>query len=351
MRSPTIPTLVLGGSGYVSAELIRLLAGHPSFRLDCVVSSSHAGERIETVFPHFAGALGDLAFSGMEEAKQWIDSKRRVALFSALPHGEAASLSELLAASSAAEVSIVDMSADFRLSDPEAFSTVYGMPHGAPGLYSEFTCALPDLPGETPEGHVSHPGCFTTCVALGAAPFLKLGLLAEPKLAVSAVTGSTGAGRQPRTGTHHPERQSALWAYDPLRHRHTHEMRRLLAHDGVAPDIAFVPHSGPFSRGIHATIFADLSASQSPEELVGAYTDFYSGTPFVETSLRLPSVKEVVGSNRCHIGIAVEGTKAVVTCVIDNLVKGAAGGAVQWMNRLFALEPSQGLTTPMPGWI
>ncbi|MBS1722168.1 MAG: N-acetyl-gamma-glutamyl-phosphate reductase [Armatimonadetes bacterium] len=351
MQSKTIPTVVLGGSGYVSAELVRLLLGHPAFRLEHVVSASHVGQRLDEVFPHLAGACGDLKFTAMEEAQTQLATKKQAAVFSAMQHGaSAAALQELLCAASPS-VKAVDVSADFRLKDPAEFKSVYGADHGAPALFDQFTCALPDLEHGVPEGHVSHPGCFTTCVSLGSAPLTKLGLLESPTLIVSAVTGSSGAGRQPKSGTHHPERQSALWAYEPLKHRHVREMEQLLEADGQKPQVHFVPHSGPFSRGIHATIFANAKKAQKASDLVETYADFYASSPFVSVGTRMPSVKEVVGSNRCHIGVAVQGRQIVVTSVIDNLVKGAAGGAVQWMNRLLSLEEGTGLTTPVPGWV
>lgn len=347
MLKKTIPTIILGGSGYVSAELIRLILMHPAFRLDTIVSSSHQGQRIDAAFPHLTGVTGELAFSGIEDAIAILDGKRQVAVFSAMPHGETAAVLQSLMGGSSDAVKLVDVSADFRLSSAEKFEEVYKHNHGAPEMFDSFTCALPDIESSTPEGYIAHPGCFTTCVVLGSAPLIKLGLLSSPSISVSAVTGSTGAGRQPRAGTHHPERQSAMWAYEPLRHRHVPEMRQLL--DGA--QINFVPHSGPFSRGIHATIFGNSIKPWSAEELVEKYQEFYTNSPFVTVGTRLPSVKEIVGSNRCCIGIASQGDQVVITSVIDNLVKGAAGGAVQWMNRLFALDEDAGLNIPMPGWI
>ena len=347
MPAKTISTVILGGSGYVSAELIRLVLSHPSFRLDAAVSSSHQGERLDEMFTHLAGAAEDMTFAGIEALEPILANKRQVALFLALQHGETASALQLMGPSLHDAVKVVDVSADFRLANPDTFAEVYGQPHGAPELYSKFHCGLPDLESDTPDAYISHPGCFTTCVTLGSAPLAKLSLLASPHLTVSAVTGSSGAGRQPRAGTHHPQRQSALWAYEPLRHRHIPEMQQLL---GVER-IDFVPHSGPFSRGIHSTIFADLKQETSTENLVTQYTEFYKSSPFISVGTRLPSVKEIVGSNRCHIGISVDGKRVVVTSVIDNLVKGAAGGAVQWMNRLFGLSQDTGLTAPMPGYI
>jgi N-acetyl-gamma-glutamyl-phosphate reductase len=142
-----------------------------------------------------------------------------------------------------------------------------------------------------------------------------------------------------------------MWAYQPLSHRHRPEMEMLLGQLGGGVDLAFVPHSGPFSRGIHSTIFATLTTDASPQAVLDVYDAFYAGSPFVKAGLRMPTLKEIVGSNRCHIGLAVEGRQVIVTSVIDNLVKGAAGGAVQWMNRMFGLDQKEGLTSAVHGWV
>lgn len=346
MPGKLIPAIVLGAGGYVGAEFVRLISGHPSLRLEAAVSESRAGGLIADTYPHLSG-LGDLSFVDIEHALEAVHRRTFVAVFSALPHGEAARL--LLPFLECANASVVDVSADFRLADADAFAKVYKHEHGAPERFSEFLFGLPDLTAQTPERHASHPGCFTTCVTLGAAPLMSL--LDTNHLTISAVTGSTGAGRQAKPGTHHPERHSGLWAYEPIRHRHVPEMKRLLATEGSEPEILFVPHSGPFSRGMLATIFGKLKAPMTVDALVKLYQEFYEKSPFISVGTRMPSVKEVVGSNRCHIGIAVQGDDVVVTSVIDNLVKGAAGGGIQWMNRILGLPQETGLMTPGPGWV
>ncbi|MBL8047481.1 MAG: N-acetyl-gamma-glutamyl-phosphate reductase [Chthonomonas sp.] len=349
MLNKSIPTIVLGGSGYVAAECLGLLLNHPYFRIESVVSTSQVGTRIDEVFPHLTGVAEDLTFTDLESAKPRLAGKRQVALFSAMPHGETARvLEELLAGGTSARV--VDISADFRTSDAAEYEQIYGKPHEGPTLLPQFHFGLPDLDKETPEAMISHPGCFTTGITLAIAPLVANQLI-EPQVQVSAITGSTGAGRQLGAGTHHPHRQSSMWAYQPLVHRHTPEIRRLLqAH---APDltVAFVPHSGPFARGIHATCFATLRKPMSTAAVTDLISAFYAHTPFVKVAAGMPTLKEIVGSNRCHLGVAVSGNQVVITSVIDNLVKGAAGGAVQWMNRLFSLDEKEGLVNAVPGWI
>lgn len=349
MLNKSIPTVVLGGSGYVAAEALGLLFTHPTFRVESVVSSNNAGVRIDDVFPHLTGVVGDTEFATIESAKPRLVGKRQVAVFSAMPHGETAGIfADLFAEETAAKV--VDVSADFRHRDPETFAAIYGKPHAAPDLLERFWCGLPDLEKSAPDAFVSHPGCFTTCITLALAPLLALDL-ALPDFQVSAVTGSTGAGRQLGAGTHHPHRQSSMWAYQPLVHRHTPEIQMLLQPYAKSIDLAFVPHSGPFARGIHATCFGVLKSPQSAESVATKIQEFYANSPFIRVSDRLPTLKEIVGTNRCHLGVAVEGNRIVVTSVIDNLVKGAAGGAVQWLNRMFGLDEKEGLVNAVPGWI
>ncbi len=349
MHKKTIPTVVLGGSGYVAAEVLRLLIDHPYFRIQSVVSSSNHGTRIDAVFPHLTGPIEDLTFEEFNAAVPLLQGRRQVAVFSAMPHGETAPVfKELFSGETAARV--VDMSADFRFKTPENYRRIYGKDHPAPELLDQFECQLPDLTPEIKGEFIAHPGCFTTGVTLGLAPLVQAGLI-EPEAQVSSVTGSTGAGRQPGAGTHHPHRQSSMWAYQPLVHRHQPEIERLAGIEGTGFKLAFVPHSGPFSRGIHSTLFATLAPGKNADDVAAAFAAAYGTSPFIKVAPSMPTLKEVVGSNRCHIGYAVNGSQLVVTTVIDNLVKGAAGGAVQWMNRMFELDETEGLNSAVHGWI
>ncbi len=362
--SPPIPAVVLGGSGYVSGELLRLLAAHPSLQLQTALSASHAGEPVAALFPHLASALGELRFTARDRPEvlaALLDGFRRqganqVAIFSAAPHGaSAAQIDQLLLAAeeAALEARLVDLSADFRSPSQREYEAIYGIPHGAPHRLEQFVCAVPEHLKVTPAAglHVAHPGCFTTAVTLATVGLLATGVV-EPEFYVCAVTGSTGSGRVPGPATHHPERQSNLWAYSPLAHRHAPEMRRLAAAaTGVEPKIAFVPHSGPFARGIHATVQARLRQPITAAELTARVAGSYADAPFVEVVDRPPRLKEVVGTHRCRLALAVNETGGVAAfSVIDNLIKGAAGGAVHWMNRLLGLPETDGLTQPSLGW-
>lgn len=347
------PAVVLGSTGYVAGELLRLLAGHPRLELCAAVSRSRAGSPIAQTFPHLVDAYPDQAFAGPEALDQALAAGDELALFSALPHGESAAriaAARDAAAEAGTELYVADVSADLRLADQAAWEATYGQEHPAPQLLGQARCAPPDL-DQAPAGDlVAHPGCFTTAVTLCAAPLVAMGLV-EPTLRVVAITGATGSGRSPRETTHLPERHSNLFAYKPLTHRHRPEMEAILAGlGGGAPQVLFVPHSGPFSRGIHATVQARLVEDLTSAELVARVDEFYSHTPFVSARLGAPRLKDVVGSNRCALGYAVEGRDLVGLSVIDNLIKGAAGGAMQWMNRMLGVDEASGLTTPALGW-
>ena len=350
-----IPVVLLGGTGYVAGELLRLLALHPRFLVAGVASASHAGESLLSAFPHLAGtAVAGLRFETAAQVQARALDTGPLGLFAALPHGQSASLvDECMARAQKAgtELRVVDLSADFRFSGPAAYAAVYGKAHGAPARCASFACALPEhLPG-LPGMAVAHPGCFTTAVLLPLFPLFAADLI-EEEVFVCAVTGSSGSGRTPSPKTHHPERSGNLYAYAPLCHRHEPEMRMLLerARPGCIPQVAFVPHSGPFVRGIHATLRATLRAPATAEAVASAIGEFYGGSPFVEVALEPPRLTDVVGTNRCRIGVAVRGRTAVLTSVLDNLIKGAAGGGVQWMNRLFGLEEDAGLRLPGMGY-
>lgn len=392
--TPTIPAAVFGGSGYVAGELLRLLALHPRFEPTTIFSTSQAGERVTSAFPHLAGTkLDSLLFTAEENAfdpsSPLVAGSGPLAVFTATPHGAAAPIvAKLFAARAAATRArgagrspegdqhsslfhLVDLSADFRFADPNEWAAIYGKPvHPAPDLIPQFTCAVPEhvAPLLSPmTQHAAQPGCFTTAAVCAAWPFFKLGLV-EGDVFVSAVTGSSGSGKTPAANTHHPDRHSTLYAYSALSHRHEAEMRHLIgaACRGCEPDVEFVPHSGPFVRGIHATLRMSLREEMTAADLVERVNALYEGgaasgagrgagpgsqdRSFVTASATPPKLTEVIGTNRCRLGLATRGRTLVVTSVLDNLTKGASGGAVQWMNRLFGMPDSTGLELPGLGW-
>ncbi len=343
-----IELIVLGGRGYVASELLRLLAGHPRFRVVAATGRANIGASIEDVFPTLVGAHPGACFIAPADLPERLAAgSGPIALVSCLPHGVAAEeIGRVLAVaeSSGRSVFLVDTSSDFR-HDAETYSLVHGTAHPDLELLARFTCALPDVPGETPSGPIAHPGCFTTAVTLPLWPIAALGALRRVR--VSAITGSSGSGREPSAATHHPERHGNVWAYRPLVHQHAPEMRTLLSQAAGSPiPVDFVPHSGPFVRGIHATIFAELAQPMSAAAVVEVIREGYRGNPFVAVGLAPPRLSHVVGTNRIAIGVAGGGDEVLVTSAIDNLGKGAAGGTLQWLNRVAGLEATTGLLAP-----
>ncbi|MCH8250312.1 MAG: N-acetyl-gamma-glutamyl-phosphate reductase [Proteobacteria bacterium] len=348
-----IQAVVIGAGGYVGGELLRLIASHPSFTLAGAVSDSRAGQPIADTFGHLSQALSGKVFIARNNWLDEIQDGSDIAIFSAAPHGASAEIiAAVLDAGNEKRLTmhVVDSSADFRYSEQSAWEAVYGAGHGAPQLLPHFTCAVPEHVDSIATPHVAHPGCFATATLLATVPLMRSGLT-EAEVFVSGVTGSTGSGRTPQSGTHHPERNSNLFAYRPLAHRHAPEIAALAtAASGRETTVHFVPHSGPFARGIHITLQAKAKTTVSAEQLRDVYVAAYANAPFVEVVKATPNLKHVVASNMCHLGVAADGDSVVVMSVIDNLVKGAAGGAIQWMNRLWDLPETSGLTAPAPGW-
>jgi N-acetyl-gamma-glutamyl-phosphate reductase common form len=351
--SEPVPTIVLGGTGYVAGELLRLIAGHPRLALAGVLSDSQPGESVAGAFPHLASAYPALKFASLQEIESLIRRTPNCALFSAAPHGVAAGLIDrLLGAAEAGgtRALCVDISADFRYTSAAAYESVYKHSHGAPERIAQFTCALPEHLPAAPTPHISHPGCFAAASLLASVPLLALGLT-EPELFLTGITGSTGSGRKPTESTHHPLRHGDLYSYAALAHRHAPEITACARRAaGVEAAIHFVPHSGPFARGIHLTVQARLLKPLTSADALAAFAAYYRDCPFVRVVAAPPRVKDVATSNYAHLHTATDGRSIAVMAVLDNLTKGAAGGGVQWMNRLLGFDERTGLTAPAPGW-
>ncbi|MBV8782904.1 MAG: N-acetyl-gamma-glutamyl-phosphate reductase [Gammaproteobacteria bacterium] len=353
MSAAALPAVVLGGTGYVAGELLRLIAGHPHLRLAAALSEGQPGEAVAGAFPHLGSAYPDTRFSTEAEVRAALTAVPRAALFCAAPHGAAAALLDRLltcAEAGGCEVHAVDVSADYRFAAAADYQAVYGRAHGAPARLAEFTCALPEHLPRPRTRHVAHPGCFATAMLLAAAPLVARELI-EPQLFVAGITGSTGSGRTPAPATHHPLRHGDLYSYGALAHRHQSEVVALLkALTGTEVALAFVPHSGPYARGIHVTLQARLRRPLTEPALHEVLADYYRGAPFVRVVPQPPRVKDVAGSNYAHLAGRVGGGSVALLCALDNLNKGAAGGALQWMNRLLGLPETCGLTAPAAGW-
>jgi N-acetyl-gamma-glutamyl-phosphate reductase common form len=351
--SGATPAIILGGTGYVAGELLRLIAVHPHLKVTAVLSESQPGGQVSAAFAHLRSAYPDLKFADLLEIEQLMRRTPVSALFSAAPHGVSAALVDRLltaAAAAGSRVHCVDISADFRFSTREAYEAVYKHPHGAPARIAEFTCAVPEHMQKSPTPHVAHPGCFATATLLASVPMLALGLT-DSRLFVTGITGSTGSGRKPVEATHHPHRHSDLYSYGALSHRHVPEIAACakLA-TGIEAEINFVPHSGPFARGIHVTVQASLKKRMDSSQAVQALKSYYKDCPFVGVIDSAPRVKDVATSNYSNLSAVTNGNSIAVMSVLDNLNKGAAGGAIQWMNRLLGFDETSGLTAPAPGW-
>jgi len=351
--SERTPAIVLGGTGYVAGELLRLIAGHPHLDLKGILSDSQPGGSVAAAFPQLRSAYPDLAFASLDEIEALVARTPHSAIFCAAPHGVAAAIIDrLLTAAEAGgmRTHCVDISADFRYASAAAYESVYHHAHGAPARIGQFTCAVPEHLAAAPTQHVSHPGCFATAALLASVPLLALGLT-DTRLFITGITGSTGSGRRPSEGTHHPLRHSDLYSYGALSHRHVPEIAACakLA-TGVEAEFNFVPHSGPFARGIHVTVQASLKRQVDTAGALEALSAYYRHCPFVRVTPAAPRVKDVATSNYANLSAVTNGTSIAVMAVLDNLNKGAAGGGMQWMNRLLGLDESTGLTAPAPGW-
>ena len=351
--STRTPAIVLGGTGYVAGELLRLIAGHPRLELAAVSSDSQPGAPVAEAFPHLRNAYPQLKFASLDEVDAILRGTPQSALFCAAPHGAAAGIIDRLlktAQISGTRTHCVDISADFRYSSAAAYEAVYKHAHGAPARIAEFTCAVPEHLPASPTPHVSHPGCFATATLLASVPLLALGLT-DARLFVTGITGSTGSGRKPTDGTHHPQRHSDLYTYGALSHRHVPEIVACAkSATGVEAEFNFVPHSGPFARGIHVTVQASLKKPLGSAQALEALASYYDHCPFVRVGDSPPRVKDVAASTFANLSAVTNGRSIAVMSVLDNLNKGAAGGAMQWMNRLLGFEEITGLTSPAPGW-
>ena len=263
-------------------------------------------------------------------------------LFLALPHGQALEIAPRLPTG----LKVVDLSGDFRLRDAEAFEEHYGRAHTATELQREFVYGLTELNREQIKGArlVSNPGCFATATLLGLAPLASKGVF-QGRVVVDAKTGSSGSGAKPAANTHHPQRSNSFYAYKPFTHQHVPEIEQTLGDVSGAwsNELVFMTHSLPVARGIFASAYAELKEETTAEALAALYEEFYRGSFFVRLVKGSPDINWVKASNFCDIGFAARGRQVAVFSAIDNLVKGAAGQAVQNMNLMFGLEETTGL--------
>ncbi|MDY6979267.1 MAG: N-acetyl-gamma-glutamyl-phosphate reductase [Pseudomonadota bacterium] len=333
---------IVGGTGYTGVELLRLLALHPQVELRLITSRSEAGQPVADMFPNLRGVV-DLAFSDPDPAQL----AECDVVFFATPHGVAMNTAaELLDKG----VRVIDLGADFRIKDVETWEQWYGMAHSAPQLVAEAVYGLPEVNREAIREArlIACPGCYPTAVQLGFLPLIEQGLVDIGQLVADAKSGVSGAGRKASVGTLLGEASESMRAYGVAGHRHLPEIVQGLTRAAGNPvGLTFVPHLTPMIRGIHATLYARLTGPA--KGLQALYSERYAGEPFVDIMPpdSHPETRSVKGANHCRIALhrPGDGDTVVVLSVIDNLVKGASGQAVQNMNIMFGLDETAGLNT------
>ncbi len=331
---------IVGGTGYTGVELLRLLAQHPGVALTAITSRKEAGMPVAEMFPSLRGRV-DLAFSTPDDA----NLKGCDVVFFATPNGVAMTQTrELLDAG----VKVIDLAADFRIPDIEVWSKWYGMEHACPDLVAEAVYGLPEINRAQIKGArlIANPGCYPTAAQLGFMPLIEAGVIDTNFLVADCKSGVSGAGRKAEVPTLFPEASDNFKAYAVPGHRHQPEIRQGLARmAGHDVNLTFVPHLTPLIRGIHATLYARLTKDV---DLQALFEQRYAHEYFVDVlpAKGHPETRSVRASNLCRIAVhrPQGGDTVVILSVIDNLVKGAAGQAVQNMNLMFGLEETLGLT-------
>ncbi len=329
---------IFGGSGYGGAELLRILLFHPGIEINLVTANEHAGKAVADVHRNLFG-LTDLRFDSMPEGIETLDYLDII--FLALPHGEAMKIAPRLPA----HVKVIDLSGDFRINDAAEFARYYEREHTAMDAQKGFVYGLTELNREriSTAQRIGNPGCFATAVTLALAP-LVAGNRITGRVVVDAKTGSSGSGAKPAANTHHPQRANSFYAYKPFQHQHTPEIEQALRAIGDwASEFVFITHSLPVPRGIFASVYVEMKDEMSAEELTAMYGEFYRASFFVRIVPGSPDIGVVKMTNFCDIGIAARGRQAVVFAALDNLVKGAAGQAVQNMNVMCGFDERAGL--------
>jgi len=335
---------VLGATGYAGAELVRLLSAHKNVTITMLASKTYAGQKMSEIYPALRGVC-DIV---LEEADADTAAAKCDVVFTALPHGVS---NEVISALYEKGLKIIDLSGDFRYNDIETYEKWYKVTHSCPELLAVSVYGLCELHREEIKNAqlVGNPGCYTTCSILGLAPLLKNGAIETKNIIIDAKSGVSGAGRGLGLDYHFCECTENMKAYKVGTHRHTSEIEQelsLIAGEEIT--LSFTPHLVPMKRGIFATEYANLKKPYTKEELLAMYHDFYKDEKFVRIyDAGLPESNHVSGSNFVDIGLEVDTrlNRVIVVSAIDNLIKGAAGQAVQNMNLMFDLAEDEGIAS------
>jgi N-acetyl-gamma-glutamyl-phosphate reductase len=327
---------IVGASGFTGVEMLRLIAQHPNLDLVIATGDSMAGRRAADIYPSLAGAYPDLVFTEIDLAA--LDGLDLVVL--GLPHEASMELAPQIVGRVGCTA---DLSAAFRLRDPLLYPTFYGFEHQQPGLLGEAVFGLPELHRDELVGArlIATPGCHVTAATLALYPLLRAGLVEPHGMVANTLTGITGAGRTPSDVSMFTSIDSNVRAYGLLSHRHTPEMEQ-----EIGGQVLFTPHHVPMSRGLLATCYARPTDDASTTSVMDALRDFADGEPFITVVDAPPETKSVLGSNAAHVSARFdERTGTVVSmCAIDNLTKGASGGALQAANVALGLDETAGLS-------
>lgn len=333
---------VIGSTGYAGQQLVWYLHRHPYVKIRFLSSHNHTGLSFSATYPNYRNFMQGICID-IQEAEQQL-SKIDV-LFIALPHGKSFDLAQKALTQG---VKVIDLGADFRLTDANLYKDWYDLDHGCPQLLSQAVYGLPELHRDKIKNAslIANPGCYPTASILALAPLLKEQLIVKESIVIDAKSGVSGAGRTANIATLYTECSESIKAYGVASHRHTPEIEQELGLLNGSPlFISFTPHLVPMNRGILATCYGSLRTQISKEALYDCYQSFYQNEYFVRVLDTIPETRNVKGSNLCDIGLRIDERtgRVIVISAIDNLIKGAAGQAVQNMNIMFGLVEMVGL--------
>ena len=335
-----IPVAILGGSGYTALELIKILLRHPQAKIVAVTSRQADSPRVDEVHPSLGKRL-DLRLEPLDADQ--LRARGVKCVFGCLPHGASMStLPRLLERG----LRVVDLSADYRLRDPNVYAQWYGASHEDLANLAQAVYGLPEVYGDEIAGAqlIANPGCYPQTGILGLAPLVAGKLIETRSIIIDSKSGVSGAGRTPKLTTHFPECNESFSAYAVGTHRHTPEIEQALSDVAGEPvEVIFTPHLVPMDRGIFSTIYATPRRAMSETELMGLYRDYYARAPFVRVVDHLPATKHTVGTNYLDLTVRVVRGRVVVLACEDNLIRGASGVAVQNFNRMYGFDERMGL--------